>query len=84
VEEETALSSSSGAWNQDLQREVYNIEQKNVEDLGRFFGGVTFVSLIRGSVMTVTERVFSLRDTPFVVMVRRASSNALFEPGDTK
>jgi hypothetical protein len=49
-----------------------------------FSGGVTFVSLIRGSVMTVTEHVFSLGDTPFVNMVRRACTKVLFEPGDTK
>jgi hypothetical protein len=35
-------------------------------------------------VMTVTERSFRMGDTPFVNMVRRACTNALFEPGDTK
>jgi hypothetical protein len=34
--------------------------------------------------MTVTERSFRMGDTPFVNMVRRACTNALFEPGDTK
>ena len=38
----------------------------------------------RTPVTVVTERTFRIGDTPTVNMVRRASKNALFEPGDTK
>jgi hypothetical protein len=34
--------------------------------------------------MTVTERLINMGDTSSVNMVRRACTNALFEPGDTE